>query len=286
MFETMATGEPPTPRTRRRVPREVRISEIARIAEDLFGQFGYQGTSMDDVARLAGVSKPVVYDLVGSKEQLFKLCLARTADELASRVATAVDAASADERLRAGALAFFRFVDEHRPAWRGLLASGSAPLTAEITEIRRNQASLVAGLLMRGESMVQGELMIQGMHGDSSGPCLRSSVSASATDRVTGGVTDGVADAPSDRPTDRVTDGGADAHTDRPTDRVTDRPTDRVTADALANAINGAFEALAGWWQSHPSVSTDELAELMVQLMGPGLETMAGVAAGGREQGQ
>jgi AcrR family transcriptional regulator len=215
------------------VPREVRIPQIARIAEDLFGRFGYQGTSMDDVARLAGVSKPVVYDLVGSKEELFKLCMARSADELALRVAAAVEATAGDDRLRAGALAFFRFVDEHRPAWRGLLASGSAPLTAEMAEIRRNQAGLVAGLLIQGVSSRQTS--------GSPGP-------ASATDPATG--------------------------------QTTDPATDRVIADALANAINGAFEALAGWWQSHETMSADDLADLMVQLMGPGLEAMAGIAAG------
>jgi hypothetical protein len=53
----------------------------------------------------------------------------------------------------------------------------------------------------------------------------------------------------------------------------------------LANAINGAFEALAGWWQSHESMSADDLADLMVQLMGPGLEAMAGVAAGEKGAG-
>jgi AcrR family transcriptional regulator len=241
----VATREAPNPRTRRRVPREVRIPQIARIAEDLFGQFGYQGTSMDDVARLAGVSKPVVYDLVGSKEELFKLCMARSANELASRVATAVGAVPADDRLRVGALAFFRFVDEHRPAWRGLLAAGTAPLTTEMAEIRRNQAGLVAGLLIQGEP---------------SGPSFQSSGPASATDRATGQITNQAAD--------------------QTTNKATDRATDRVIADAMANAINGAFEALAGWWQSHESMSADELADLMVQLMGPGLDAMAGVAAG------
>jgi AcrR family transcriptional regulator len=243
--DAAATRAAPTPRTRRRVPREVRIPQIARIAEDLFGQFGYQGTSMDDVARLAGVSKPVVYDLVGSKEELFKLCMARSANELASRVATAVGAAPADDRLRVGALAFFRFVDEHRPAWRGLLASGSAPLTVEMAEMRRNQAGLVAGLLVQG---------------DSPGRSFGSSGAASATDRAT------------------------DAATDRAALVATDRAADQV-ADALANAINGAFEALAGWWQSHESMSAGDLADLMVQLMGPGLEAMAGVAAGEKGAG-
>jgi AcrR family transcriptional regulator len=235
-----ATRAAPIPRTRRRVPREVRIPQIARIAEDLFGRFGYQGTSMDDVARLAGISKPVVYDLVGSKEELFQLCLARSADEMAVRVAVAVDAAAEEDRLRAGALAFFRFVDEHRPAWSGLLASGSAPLTTEMAEIRRNQAALVAGLLIQGVSSVP-----PGSSG-SSGP-------ASATDPPTGA---------SHPPTDQTA------------------TSNRLIADALANAINGAFEALAGWWQSHETMTADELADLMVQLMGPGLEAMAGIAAG------
>ena len=249
MSKATATSAAPVPRTRRRVPREVRIPQIARIAEDLFGRFGYQGTSMDDVARLAGVSKPVVYDLVGSKEELFKLCMARSADELALRVAAAVEATAGDDRLRAGALAFFRFVDEHRPAWRGLLASGSAPLTAEMAEIRRNQAGLVAGLLIQGVS---------------SRHCSGSPGPASATDPATSAATE--------RATGQTTYGA--------TDSATGQPTDRVIADALANAINGAFEALAGWWQSHETMSADDLADLMVQLMGPGLEAMAGIAAG------
>jgi AcrR family transcriptional regulator len=226
------------------VPREVRIPQIARIAEDLFGQFGYQGTSMDDVARLAGISKPVVYDLVGSKEELFKLCLARSADEMAVRVAAAVEAAAEEDRLRAGALAFFRFVDEHRPAWRGLLSAGSAPLTAEMAEIRRNQAALVAGLLIQGVSSGHSA----GSPG--SAPGSGSPRPASATD-------------PAAEP---------------PTDQTA--ATDPVIADALANAINGAFEALAGWWQSHETMNAHDLADLMVQLMGPGLEAMAGIAAG------
>jgi len=118
-----------------------------------------------------------------------------------------------------GALAFFAFVDEHRAAWRGLLASGSAPLTAEMAGIRRRQARLVAGLLIEP------------------GP----SGTASAADALT---------------------------------------TAAQTADALANAINGAFEALAGWWQDNESMSAHDLTELMVNLVGPGLDSFAGLTAG------
>jgi AcrR family transcriptional regulator len=272
-----ATPAAPVPRTRRRVPREVRIPQIARIAEDLFGRFGYQGTSMDDVARLAGVSKPVVYDLVGSKEELFQLSLARSAEEMALRVAGAVEAAAEEDRLRAGALAFFQFVDEHRPAWRGLLAAGSAPLTAEMAEIRRTQAALVAGLLIQGVS--------SGQTSGSSGPVSATDpATPAATDQATPAATDTDAratDHSAADPAARATDPDARATDHTAADPAAAAPgSDRVIADALANAINGAFEAVAGWWQSHDTMSADDLADLMVQLMGPGLEAMAGSAAG------
>jgi hypothetical protein len=51
-----------------------------------------------------------------------------------------------------------------------------------------------------------------------------------------------------------------------------------VIADALATAVNGAFEALAGWWPSHESMSAHDLADMMVQLVGPGLETFSCVS--------
>lgn len=64
---------------RGRVPRDVRERQIVALAEALFLERGYQGASMEELARRAGVSKPIVYDLVGSKEQLFDACVARAA---------------------------------------------------------------------------------------------------------------------------------------------------------------------------------------------------------------
>jgi AcrR family transcriptional regulator len=56
---------------RRRRPRE-RPGEIARAALDLFTRFGYAGTSVDAVARAAGVTKGAVYHHFGSKEELLR----------------------------------------------------------------------------------------------------------------------------------------------------------------------------------------------------------------------
>jgi len=135
-----------------RVPRDLRRRQVLAVAERLFVERGYAATSMDDVAAGAGVSKPIVYGLVGSKEQVFEACMARAADELAARVATAV-AVAGDEpgpRLRAGALAWFEFIGERRPLWDALLASDDAPASAAIAAVRARQDAFVAAQLAAG----------------------------------------------------------------------------------------------------------------------------------------
>jgi len=53
-----------------RVPRELRERQLLELAEELFGERGYAGASMDELARRAGVTKPVVYELFGSKDSV------------------------------------------------------------------------------------------------------------------------------------------------------------------------------------------------------------------------
>ena len=134
-----------------RVPRELRHRQVIAEADALFTERGYHGTSMDDLAQRVGVSKPVIYDLVGSKEQLFQAVMTRTADELGDAIRRAVDAEPEPELgLYAGSLAFFRFVRDRRAAWDSLLKADAAPVTTAIAEIRRRQTDLVIELLTDG----------------------------------------------------------------------------------------------------------------------------------------
>jgi AcrR family transcriptional regulator len=129
-----------------RVPREVRERQIVELAEQLFSERGYQGASMDELARRAGVTKPVVYELFGSKDGLFRACLERSAERLAKLVAEAVRAESKPEaRVRAGGLAFLRFAADNRVAWE-LMMEGRFSDAA--VEVRRRQAALVHELLL------------------------------------------------------------------------------------------------------------------------------------------
>src|ERR1039457_248998 len=99
----------------------------------------------------AGVSKPVIYDHFGSKEQLFATCVRRTGEALADRVAKAVrEESDPRERLRAGSIAYFRFLQDQLRAWIVLFDDEDARDTRFATEasrIRRRQSDLMIHLM-------------------------------------------------------------------------------------------------------------------------------------------
>ena len=128
-----------------RVPRAVRERQIVALGEELFAERGFAKTSMDELARRAGVTKPVIYELFGSKDGLFNACLEGLALRLANQIADAARAEDDPEsRLRAGGLAFLRFATENRVAYE-LLYEGRFSEAA--TTVRRRQASLILELM-------------------------------------------------------------------------------------------------------------------------------------------
>jgi AcrR family transcriptional regulator len=141
-----------------RVPRAVRERQLLGLAEELFAQRGYDGTSMDELASRARVSKPVIYDIVGSKEALFRRCFERAGDELASAVATAATVHYGDlaRMLKASALAFLDFIEHHDKAWAVLYALDSGGRTdSYLQAIRARQARFVAALLVQLDPEVE-----------------------------------------------------------------------------------------------------------------------------------
>ena len=129
-----------------RVPRAVRERQLLDLAEQLFAERGYGGASMEELARRAGVTKPVVYELFGSKEGLFTACVDRTIERLAADISAAVRAETDPEaRLRAGGLAFIRFAAGNRVTWE--LMSMGGKFAEKARAVRSSQAELVRGLM-------------------------------------------------------------------------------------------------------------------------------------------
>jgi len=136
---------------RGRVPRAVRAEQLLDLAERLFAERGFHAASMDELARRAGVSKPVIYDHFGSKEQLFATCVRRTGEVLADQVARAVrEDSDPRARLRAGSIAYFRFLQDQLQAWVVLFddeKARDARFAAEASRIRHRQSDLMISLM-------------------------------------------------------------------------------------------------------------------------------------------
>jgi AcrR family transcriptional regulator len=140
-----------TSTTARRRDRAAREREMLDAAEEIFGERGYAGTSMDEIAARVGVSKPLVYQYYGSKDGLFVACLSRLRARLLESVSSVVfQAPDAEQALYAGLTEWFRFVDEHPRAWsvmvdEGMLTAGPAAQAAD--QVRADFVGLIASMV-------------------------------------------------------------------------------------------------------------------------------------------
>jgi AcrR family transcriptional regulator len=73
---------------------EAKRRRVLDAARAIFADHGFEGTRMDEVARRARVSKGTVYNIVGSKEELFLRCIADSMEEDRTRIAETVEAES------------------------------------------------------------------------------------------------------------------------------------------------------------------------------------------------
>lgn len=136
---------------RKRMPRAERMRQMVEVAEQVFSARGYAAASMDEIAELVGVSKPMLYEYFNSKEGLLLACIRESRSVLreATEQAT-VGAATAEDALRRGLLAFFVFIRERREAWsllRHEMALIGTPAADEVEETRRQQTDLIAALM-------------------------------------------------------------------------------------------------------------------------------------------
>lgn len=86
---------------------------ILEAAKRLFIRFGKRKTSVDDIARAAGVGKGTVYSYFKGKEPLWQILIDTEVGKLFNAVRQAVDTAeSAEEKIRAFVITRVRFIRE------------------------------------------------------------------------------------------------------------------------------------------------------------------------------
>ena len=73
-------------RTRVRMTGRERREQLVHVGRSLFAEKGFDGTSIEEIAARAKVSKPVVYEHFGGKEGLYAVVVDREMGDLLDRL--------------------------------------------------------------------------------------------------------------------------------------------------------------------------------------------------------
>jgi AcrR family transcriptional regulator len=137
----------PTKTARTRMARVDREELILDAAERAFAELDFRSVPMEAIAERSGVTKALLYQYFGSKDQLYERCVerarARLFDELERRVG---DAEPGWERLRVFVEHYFDYLEENRDnAW---LMYGEASRSV-VDEMRERNAQVIGRIFER-----------------------------------------------------------------------------------------------------------------------------------------
>ena len=109
-----------------RLPAPERREQLLHVAIETFARQGYHGTSMNDVALAAGVTKPVLYQHFASKRELYRALLEAVGERLIAEITAAtLDAPDGRAQTERGFRAYFTWVHGDPDAFRLLFGSGA-----------------------------------------------------------------------------------------------------------------------------------------------------------------
>jgi AcrR family transcriptional regulator len=132
----------------------VRSEQLLDVAEQLFVAKGFAATSIEDIARAAGITRPVVYGHFGTKEGVYVACVRRSRTVFQQLVLEAVaQTDDPEERLVRGADALFALLEHDPGRWKLLFASATLlpdPYSTELEELRLATIREIAELVRLG----------------------------------------------------------------------------------------------------------------------------------------
>ena len=105
-----------------------RREQLLEVGRALFAARGFDGTSVEEIALHAGVSKPVVYEHFGGKEGLYAVVVDREVQRLIADFTGALSASSPKRLLEQATLALLTYVEDHADGFRILVRQSPAQL--------------------------------------------------------------------------------------------------------------------------------------------------------------
>ncbi|MHA6805644.1 TetR family transcriptional regulator [Salinifilum ghardaiensis] len=127
---------------------EERRHQLLDVARALFAEKGFDGTSIEEIAHRAEVSKPVVYEHFGGKEGIYAVVVDREMRHLLDEIVSALSAGHPRELLEQAARALLDYVDNSTDGFRVLVRdSPVASTTGTFSSLLNDIASQVEDIL-------------------------------------------------------------------------------------------------------------------------------------------
>jgi AcrR family transcriptional regulator len=130
----------PAAPSRTRMTGKERREQLLDVGRSLFAEKGFDGTSIEEIAARAGVSKPVVYEHFGGKEGLYAVVVDREVSRMLGTVTEGLSGGTARELLEQAAMALLSYVETDSDGFRILVrdspvASASGTFASLISDI-------------------------------------------------------------------------------------------------------------------------------------------------------
>ncbi|MFI6350584.1 TetR/AcrR family transcriptional regulator [Streptomyces sp. NPDC050560] len=117
----------PRRRRRTRLTAAERRGQLLEIGRTLFAAKGFEGTSVEEIAARAGVSKPLVYEHFGGKDGLYAAVVDREMAKLLDMVTGSLTAGHPRELCEQAAFALLDYIEERTDGFRILVRDSTIP---------------------------------------------------------------------------------------------------------------------------------------------------------------
>ncbi|MFJ8310595.1 MULTISPECIES: TetR family transcriptional regulator [unclassified Streptomyces] len=153
---TPGPAEKPRRTRRTRMTGAERREQLLDIGRTLFAERGFEGTSVEEIAAKAGVSKPVVYEHFGGKEGLYAVVVDREMRSLLDLVTGALTAGHPRELLEQAAFALLDYIETNTDGFRILVRD------SPVAQSTGTFASLISDIATQVEDILGLEFKARG----------------------------------------------------------------------------------------------------------------------------
>jgi AcrR family transcriptional regulator len=134
-----------------------RREQLLEIGRGLFAEKGFEGTSVEEIAATAGVSKPVVYEHFGGKEGLYAVVVDHEISKLLQAMTAALtEPAHPREILEIAALTLLHYIETESDGFRILVRD------SPVTQTTGGFASLISDVASHVEHILAAQFAARG----------------------------------------------------------------------------------------------------------------------------